>query len=126
MKQKILFVIILFALSIQIFPGELNLSLTNQKLLTVNAKEFRSVCKQIFRYECNRLDFTNNLTVNLVFTNDQPKQVEVVLRGRAVPDSSKIYFYIDSSFAETKLYAVFAHELAHIIKIIGLILLKEA
>jgi len=94
--------------------GELELIFHNQDILPLKIDEFNTECKKIFIYECNRLAFYPDLTIDVEFRKD----VGGDIRGMVYGDSTlvnKMTLYIDSSFSKEKLFGVFAHELGHML-----------
>ncbi len=87
-------------------------NIVNAKYLPIGEKDFITIAKEIFRYECARLNYYKSIKITV-----EIKSLGEDVRGIVVSTISKNVMYLekDSIKVITKLKGIFAHELGHIL-----------
>ena len=90
---------------------KLKLRIHNEEFFPIKIDKFLAEAEEIFSYECEKLQYDDDLLVDLYLSmNDSTKY-----RGTAQVDANRINIFVDKSFTESKFLGVFAHELGHIL-----------
>lgn len=87
-------------------------NIVNAKHLPISKKEFISIAKEIYLYECARLKYYKSMKITV-----EIKSLEKDIRGLVVSSISKNVMYLekDSIKVVAKLKGIFAHDLGHIL-----------
>jgi len=91
---------------------KLEIKIINDELLPISKNDFLTLSKEIFQYECKRMNFNDDIHLTL-----EIKDLEKDIRGNVKRDTNftTIYLSKDSIKAKDHLSGIFAHELGHII-----------
>ena len=90
--------------------NRLEINFINEDQLPIEKEAFLKYADEIFKYECTKLGYKNNLKIDL-----EIGELYKDLRGYADLNNSKIVLAKDSIKTLNNLLGIFAHELAHIL-----------